>query len=135
MRVDHDGPYGGLDLESVYLTHMRTARGTGLAAIVRHAFTAPRAADLRTACWAAAQLAEQHAHRSDRQALAWARRCCDAYTRYRAAAVPQWVRAMATLTGVALPTDDVAREHEDPLYLAVRRVRRQWAELVELRTG
>ncbi|MFC3890645.1 hypothetical protein ACFOWZ_04110 [Lentzea rhizosphaerae] len=135
MRIDHDGPCGGHDLEDVYLTHMRAARDNSFAATVRQMFTERRAADLRTACWAAAQLAEQHSHGSDVQALAWARRCCHAYAEYRAAVVPAWVRAMAALTGVALPIDDVARENEDPLHVAVQRVRWQWAELRELSFG
>jgi hypothetical protein len=135
MRIDHDGPCGGHDLEAVYLTHMRAARDDSFAAIVRQVFTERRATDLRTACWAAAQLAEQHAHGSGVQALAWARRCCHVYAEYRAAVVPVWVRAMAALTGVTLPIDDLAQENEDPLHVAVQWVRRQWAELPESSFG
>jgi hypothetical protein len=121
----------GHDLESVYLTHMRAAREDGFAAMVRHALTAQRATHLRTACWAAAQLAEQCAHHSSMQALAWSRRCCDTYTEYRAAAVPAWVRSMAVLAGVTLLTNEV----QDPLFVTVQRVRRQWAESPELSFG
>jgi len=134
MRID-DWPHDRHDLESVYLTHMRAARDGSFAAVARRALTARRATDLRTACWAAAQLAEQRAPHSRMQALAWARRCCQAYTEYRAAIFPEWVRSMAAFSGFALPIDEVLPEHQDPLFVMVRRVRRQWAELPELSFG
>ncbi|HUQ55224.1 hypothetical protein [Lentzea sp.] len=129
MRIDNDGPYDRHDLESVYLTHMRAAREHSFAAVAR------RATDLRTACWAAAQLAEQRAPHSRMQALAWARRCCQAYAKYRAAILPEWVLSMAAFSGFALPIDEALPEHQDPLFVTVRRVRRQWAELPESSFG